>query len=169
MEPSRHAQDRNFLESIVRQIPGFKGYLEEEYRRESDHLARTHICDQLQMAKQGIDRYLRQLADRVQLDALPAVERVRARVEAFANRVRSAERGYSGLFDFVRTGEAELEQMYQLDMSLVGGAQEFATHCGDLAAKGEPSPSVADDLEHRLGELEARFRQRGEILQGLGK
>ncbi len=40
-EPERHAEKRNFVESILRHIPGFRGYLEKEYRRDSDYLARV--------------------------------------------------------------------------------------------------------------------------------
>src|SRR5262245_518811 len=55
-DPSRHAESRNWIESLARHIPGFKGYLEKEYRRDSDHLARTWIADQLQKSKTALDR-----------------------------------------------------------------------------------------------------------------
>ncbi len=50
-EPRQHAQSRGWIESIGRRIPGFKGYLEKEYRRDSDALQRTWLADRLQRAK----------------------------------------------------------------------------------------------------------------------
>ena len=35
-DASEHAKDRNWIEDILRVVPGFRGYLEKEYRRESD-------------------------------------------------------------------------------------------------------------------------------------
>ena len=37
-EPRAHMEHRGFRESILRHIPGFRGYLEKEYRRDSDAL-----------------------------------------------------------------------------------------------------------------------------------
>ena len=51
-EPRQHAQSRGWIESILRRIPGFKGYLEKEYRRDSDALQRTWLADRLQRASQ---------------------------------------------------------------------------------------------------------------------
>ena len=62
-DPSRHADSRNLVESILRHIPGFKGYLEKEYRRDSDHLARTHLGDKLQKCKLKLDHYQRELVE----------------------------------------------------------------------------------------------------------
>ena len=42
------------MESILRKIPGFRGYLEKEYRRESDHLARTWLADRVGQCKTGL-------------------------------------------------------------------------------------------------------------------
>ena len=44
IDPEHHAEGRNFVESILRHVPGFRGYLEKEYRRESDYLLRTAMA-----------------------------------------------------------------------------------------------------------------------------
>ena len=101
-DPSRHTDARNLLESLLRKIPGFKGYLEREYRRESDQLARTLIVDQLQKCKASLDNFQRSLADAGRLADLPPCERIRSRLDLLQSRLNGALRGYSGFFDFVR-------------------------------------------------------------------
>ena len=99
IDPTKHSEDRNFVERMLGVIPGFKGYLEKEERRESDHLLRTWMCQQLGEAKKKVDAVSRNLLDAGQIDALPQLERVKNRIEGFANKVESAVRGYSGVFD----------------------------------------------------------------------
>src|SRR3990170_2263681 len=53
--PKDHSRDRNWLEELLRRVPGFRGYLEKEYRRESDKLQRDWMADCLQRAKAGLE------------------------------------------------------------------------------------------------------------------
>lgn len=167
MDPTRHAQNRNAFEALLRQLPGFKGYLEQEYRRESDYLARKWLADQLPLAKQGVDQAMRRLVEKVQLDALPSYEALRGRLDGFMNQIRGADRGYSGLFDYVRIGEAELDQVYAVDVALTSDMQTLVDACRDLS--NDAAVQAVDNVRRLLDELEAKFRQRGEILKGLGK
>ena len=94
-DPSQHAAQRNRIEEIRRQLPGFRGYLEKEYRRDSDTLARTWIADQLQRSRCGIDAVTRALADGGNIDKLPDFDRLRVKLDHLISRVRSAVHGYS--------------------------------------------------------------------------
>lgn len=169
MDPTRHAQNRNSFESLLQQLPGFRGYLEKEYRRESDYLARRWLADQLSLAKQALDQAMRQLVDKVQLDELPRYESVRGRMDGFRNQILSAERGYSGLFDYVQINEAALEQAYAVDVAMTNEIGGLVTACRELTASPTGSSAGVEQIQRLLGELETRFRQRGEILKGLGK
>ncbi|MGE0758710.1 MAG: hypothetical protein AB7O38_16910, partial [Pirellulaceae bacterium] len=121
-DPQRHADSRNTLENLLRQIPGFRGYLAREERRDSDYLARTWLADQLQKCKSSLDTWQRSLLDEGQIDLLPLCERLRTRVDTLQAQIKGAMRGYSGFFDFVKVDEGLLEQVYELDMGLVGEA-----------------------------------------------
>ena len=165
VDPSRHAQKKNWLESIAQSIPGFSGYLDREDRRESDALTRKWLENRLQQSKRGLDERLRSLVDAGQLDALPAWERVRSRLDGFMNKIRSAERGYSGFFDFVKVTEDELDQVYQLDSGLVADVRAWAEL---VEQPGEATAQAAADLLRKLEVIEANFGKRGDILRGIG-
>lgn len=165
MDPSRHAQNKGWLEWLTHKIPGFHGYMEREDRRESDALARKWLEGRLQQAKRGLDDRMRKLVDAGQLDALAGWERLRSRLDGLLNKIRGAERGYSAMFNFVKVDEDVLDQVYAIDMGLV----ESVTAWSELIEQpGETSAQAADQFLQKLDAIEASFAKRGEVLRGLG-
>ncbi|MBW3599880.1 MAG: hypothetical protein KY475_21735 [Planctomycetes bacterium] len=167
-DPSRHARERGAIESILRRIPGFQGYLEQEYRRESDYLTRTWMADRLQASKRRLDDYMRNLVDQGQLDALTLCERLRTRLDGAISRIRGEVRGYSGLFDYVQVNEKLLEEVYDYDLALVDQVDDLADAIEKLPQTSEPPSAVVPDLLRRLGEIEEKFAHRADLLKGLG-
>jgi hypothetical protein len=168
VDPSQHADSRGIVESILRKIPGFRGYLEKEYRRESDHLARTWLADQVDRCKTGLDRYQRALLDAGQIDNLDECERVRTRLDTLGSRIRGAVRGYSGIFDFVRVDEDLLDDVYDHDTSLIDHVTILADSIDALSPGADAPPKVLADLLGRVEELHREFDKRSELLEGLG-
>lgn len=166
--PARHAENRNWLESLGKNIPGFRGYLEKEYRRESDYLARTQLVNRLQRSKSSLDSYMRNLIDSAQLDALPQCERVRTRLDTLINTIRSAERGYSGLFDYVKVKEDLLDQVYDHDLSLMDDANALGDSLDGLAGSTAAPATTIPPVLKQIDELERLFSKRGDLLKGLG-
>ena len=130
LDPSEHAEDRNFIETILRYIPGFRGYLEKEYRRESDELQRDWLADQLTRSKRAIGDLSRPLADAGQIDILPEIDRLRGRLDKLIARIRGAMQGYSGFFDL---GDCRLQRKNVQDRVLV----EIAEQMPDVLAVGQ--------------------------------
>lgn len=169
-DPQKHADDRNWLESLGLKIPGFRGYLEKEYRRESDHLARQWMADRLQKSKSGLDDYMRALVNAAQLDGLTEIERVRTRLDTLISKIRAQFRGYSGFFDFVKVNEQTLDEAYALDMQLAELVESLANAIEALSTKGDDSPAaVANDLIGRIDEAETQLERRADLLEGLGE
>jgi hypothetical protein len=163
----QHADQRNWMESIVRKIPGFRGYLEKEYRRDSDELQRNWLAGRLQQSKRGLNDYFRQLTDAGNLDALTQVERVRQRLHTIQSKISSAMQGYSGMFDLVRVDEAMLDRVYEYDASLVDDVEGLCEAIDGLTKRTDPPAVVAADLLKRIAELEEAWDHREEILKGL--
>lgn len=166
-DPSRHAESRNIIESIVHCIPGFKGYLDREYRRDSDQLARTWIADQLQKCKLALDRWQQSLVDAGQLELLPPGERLRSRLDLLQSRVKGAMRGYSGFFDLVRVDEALLDQVYQVDMGLMDDTTALVQTAEQLSGGEGSSQEILTRLNRQIDEFSRGFDKRSELLEGL--
>jgi hypothetical protein len=166
-DPKQHAQNRNWLESLGRQIPGFRGYLEKEYRRESDALQRNYLASQLQSSKRGLNDYARTLTDAGQLDALPQLERLRHRLDKLIARITSAMQGYSGMFDLVRVKEDVLDQVYEHDTGLVDEVMALSVAVDALGTKTEPPAALIAPLMKQIDEIDDAWNKREEILKGL--
>jgi hypothetical protein len=166
-EPRDHAEHRNLIETILRYIPGFRGYLEKEYRRESDDLQRDWLADRLQRSKRALDGLTRPLADAGQIDVLPQVDRLRGRLDRLLGRIRGAVQGYSGFFDLVRVDEALLDRVYEHDVALMEQVGALAGVVEGLPEKQGKLAALLPDLLHRTDELERLWDVREDLLKGL--
>lgn len=165
-EPRDHAARRNWVETVLRFIPGFHGYLEKEYRRESDAMTRKFLADRLQQAKRGLDDAARQATDAGKLDRLPPIERLRVRLDTLIGRIRGAMAGYSGFFDLVRVDEARLEQVYEHDYSLLQTADQLAEALQKLPAAEDTLLPELSLCQGRLDALQKAWEVRDNILRG---
>jgi len=165
LEPREHSEDRNWIETILRQIPGFRGYLEKEYRRESDDLQRDWLAERLQRSKRAIDDLSRPLADAGQIDLLPQVDRLRGRLDKLIGRIRGAMQGYSGFFDLVRVREDLLDRVYEHDVDLIQRVDAFAEAIEQLP--NQQLATALPDLLRRCDELDERWDVREDMLKGL--
>ncbi|HLA84744.1 MAG TPA: hypothetical protein VJL29_08115 [Thermoguttaceae bacterium] len=166
-EPREHAENRNWIERILRHVPGFRGYLEKEYRRDSDELQRQWLADRLQRAKRAIDDAARPLVDAGQIDLLPQVDRLRGRLDKFIWRLRSAMQGYSGFFDLVRVDEAVLDRVYELDVAVMDEVQTLAEAIEHLPARADSLDAALPELLNQIDNVESQWSARIDILKGL--
>jgi hypothetical protein len=167
IDPERHAENRGRIESTLRNIPGFRGYLEKEYRRESDYIVRSWMADLLQKSKVQLDTYARTLVESLQIDDLPALDRARARLDQLMSKIRGDVRGYSAFFGFVNVDEQRLDAVYDQDMAMVTKVEQFVAKIEKLTSTQTPAKQVSDKLLQGIAELEQHYAKRHEILKGL--
>jgi len=168
-EPKKHYETRGWIESVLRYIPGFRGYLEKEYRRESDELQRAWLADRLQRSKRGLDTLAAALVDAARLDDLPPLERLRSRLDRLIARIRSAMQGYSGFFDLVQVSEQTLDRIYEHDLSLMEQVAELADAVEALGKKQETAGDEIPPLLAQIEMLEDAWDRREDMLKGLEK
>jgi len=167
-EPKKHFENRGWIESALRYVPGFKGYLEKEYRREADDLLRNWLADRLKRSKRGLDAGALALTEAGQIDQLPQIERLRARLDKLAGRIASAMQGYSGFFDLVQVNEGVLDRLYEYDLALMEQVTKLADHVEEVKTVVASSVServvpLLEDIE----KLEDDWDKREDLLRGL--
>ena len=166
MEPKDHAENRGAIESCLRRIPGFRGYLEKEYRRESDAMTRRWLADRLQRSKGGIDALARPLADAGRVEMLPQLDRLRGRLDKLIGRIRGAMHGYSGFFDLVQIDEARLEAVYEHDLRLLDEVEALGAAIEGLPARRDELDTALPELTSQIDALERQWDLRERILKG---
>ncbi|MFV2069853.1 MAG: hypothetical protein ACC645_23045 [Pirellulales bacterium] len=166
-EPKQHAEDRNWIEDLARYVPGFRGYLEKESRRESDELQRTWLADRLQRGKRGMEALARRLTEAGQLDQLAELERFRRRLDTLLARIRGAMQGYSGFFDLVRVNTALLDRVYEHDLALMEQVAKLGDAIEGLSGTDTTGPIDLSSIFGQLDQLGAAWDHRDDILKGL--
>jgi hypothetical protein len=166
-EPREHVQNRGWIESILRRIPGFKGYLEKEYRRDSDALQRSWLADRLQRSKPALDAYGRTLVDAKKLDMLAQLDHFKSRLDKNISRLRGAMPGYSGFFDLVQINEAVLDRIYQQDIKTMDAVDTLAAAIEKLTSATADTTALFPSLNDQLTQVEQALDHRQDILKGL--
>ena len=113
------SSDMDPFKRIASKIPGFSGYVERENRRASDKLLRETLAKRIEEQWQRVSAFQREFISQGEITYLDDLEAAAIKLRTFADRVRRASYGYSGLFDAVKINEAELAQLYQYDAAML--------------------------------------------------
>lgn len=159
---------RNILERLGEKIPGYKGFQDRELRRDVDRLQREHLASELGRLKSALRDCARRYTDAGKIGVLSAFDRLDRQVDGLSQAVRFADYGATGLFDPVKIGEAELERLYQFDLSVVDDLAQVEGEIAALPAPGGDDPAPAlERLQQTVRGLEAKWRQREEVISGV--
>ncbi|MEN8164158.1 MAG: hypothetical protein ABFS37_08515 [Acidobacteriota bacterium] len=123
---------RNWLEKLGEKIPGFRGYLDRELRREVDKMQRDFLASEVDRARQGIQTKIRIWSRKGALDHLDIASTTEKLLDRLANRIRHADYGSSGFFDAVKIGENELHELYRFDLELSSTVEALAEQIDTL-------------------------------------
>lgn len=166
----RIVNEQGGLEDLVRKIPGFKGYLEKEDRREADRLLRDHIIRVFEEKLVEFTQMQTRLVDSGGITHMERVQGITTNLQTFIDRVNTAPRGYAGLFDAIKVKEEELAQLYAFDNALLA----YADRLGDLLTGFGQAIDVNEGIEGSLRSLEDFmtevnnvFKRRAEVIQNL--
>ncbi|RMG13882.1 MAG: hypothetical protein D6731_11260 [Planctomycetota bacterium] len=157
---------RNLFERLVAKIPGFKGYMERELRRDTDKLQRDFCADKLFAQKGKVKEALEELVAGGDIDGITPFEKLLNRLDGVAQKIRSADRGWAGLFDAVKVTEETLERVYKFDLSLADGVSEVEKKISQLGSVDKATAlQIVKEATKLVNEIDDYFAKREEILE----
>lgn len=157
------------FKKLASYIPGFSGYVERQNRRDADKLLRDTVARrfeeqwkraselQVEMVNQGMIRYVDDM------------EKAAIALRTFIDKISTAARGYSGLFDAVKINEAELEAIYQFDLAFFDLAEQVKSALNNVEASMGDEEALPAAIRHitTLGRLAVEtFDRRSEAVTG---
>ncbi len=164
---------RNILERLGDKIPGFRGFQDRELRRDVDKLQREHISGEIGRLKTALRDQARAYTDVGQIALLGPFDRLDRQLDGLSQSVRFADYGASGLFDAVKIGEAELQRLYEFDLSLLDDLAALRTEVAGLPSPAGPSsnqPGAAaalDSVQQRVRAVEEKWRGREQVISNV--
>ncbi len=128
------ASDMDPFKKILSYIPGFKGYIERQNRRDSDKLLRDTIADRFEQQWGRVSQLQRDFISQGEIAYVDDLEAAAIKLRTFADRIRRATRGYSGLFDAVKINQDELARLYEYDATMLGMSEEVGRAIDNIEA-----------------------------------
>src|SRR5690348_3347600 len=100
-------QPNDFLHKIAGIVPGYKGYVDKERRREADKLLRTELARHYTAQRDRLNRVQQTIVRDRQFTYISEVDRIVGIFQRFIDRLTVATYGYTGLFDPVKMDAAD--------------------------------------------------------------
>ena len=150
-------------------IPGFGGYIERENRRDADKLLRTTVARRFEEQWKRTSQLQNDMVSNGMISYVDDMEKAALKLRTFIDKLTTAPRGYSGLFDAVKINEKELESIYQFDAAFF----DLAEQVGRAVDNVEQTISDESGLPAAIRNLTAlarlaveTYERRSEVVTG---
>lgn len=162
------SDDMDIFKKIASKIPGFKGYIESQQRRDSDKLVRDFIFDRFRELEGRVSRLQRDFISQGQIGLIDDLEASAIKMRTFADRVRTAQRGYSGLFDAVKINTEDLTKVYEYDAAMLTLVDEVGSAIDNVEASvgSDGLPAAIRNLESKTLQCIEVFDRREMVITG---
>lgn len=121
----RVKDERSFLEKVGKLIPGYSGYKEKLIRQEGDKLLRDWLSGKMQTSMGYLKDLIDEMTRSLKIKLLDHVDRPLKKLEKLRDRIKYADRGYSGWFAAVDVDKGLLDRMYEFDAALIDLVEEI--------------------------------------------
>jgi hypothetical protein len=157
------------FKKLVSYIPGFGGYVERQNRRDADALLRETVARRFEEQWSRISNLQAELVSNGMIKYVDDVEKAALALRTFIDKIKTAARGYSGLFDAVKINEAELEKIYQFDAAFFDLGDQIKSGIDNLESSmndEEALPAAIRNVTTLARLAVETFERRSEVVTG---
>ena len=150
-------------------IPGFKGYIERQNRRDADKVLRDTVAQRFEDEWRRTSQLQSDLVSNGQIAFVDDLEKAAIKLRTFIDKISTAPRGYSGLFDAVKINEEELESIYQFDAAFFDLAEQVGRALDNVEASlGDPAalPAAIRNVTTLARQAVETYNRRSEVVIG---
>jgi hypothetical protein len=150
-------------------IPGFNGYVERQNRRDADKILRDTVARRFDEQWKRTSQLQEDMVGNSMIAYVDDMEKAAIQMRTLIDKISTAPRGYSGMFDAVKINEKELESIYQYDAAFFDLADQVArandnveANMGDEAAL----PAAIRNLITLARLAVETYNKRSEVVTG---
>jgi len=150
-------------------IPGFKGYIERQNRRDADKVLRDTVARRFEDQWRRASQLQSDLVSNGQIAFVDDIEKAAIKLRTFIDKISTAPRGYSGMFDAVKINEKELESIYQFDAAFFDLAEQVGRGLDNVEASlGDPAalPAAIRHVTTLARQAVETYNRRSEAVTG---
>jgi len=160
------------FKKLLSYFPGFSGYIERQNRRDADKVLRDTVARRFEEQWSRASNLQVDLVSNGMIKYVDDMEKASLALRTFIDKIDTAPRGYTGLFDAVKLNEKELESIYQFDAAFFDLGEQVGRAIDNVEASlGDETalPATIHDLT-TLGRLAVEtYERRSEVVTGSGQ
>jgi hypothetical protein len=160
------------FKKLVSKIPGFGGYVERQNRRDADKLLRDTVARRFDEQWKRASQLQVDMVSNGMIQYVDDMEKASLQLRTFIDKISTAPRGYSGLFDAVKINEKELEAIYQYDAAFFDLAEQVGRALDNVeASMGDEAalPAAIRNVTSIARMAVETYNRRTEVVTGNGK
>lgn len=166
-------EDRGLLKKIQNLVPGFRGYRRREDLRDADAMLRIQLAERIGRVQRQVEDARAAAAENYMMGQIDQIGRLINQLETLEGEVRHAEQGYSDWAADIEIKEAELNALYDFDMSLLGGINSLGQTASEMcgAAQAEKEQELVEHqrtMKAQIRQLSDTFDRRIRSITGTG-
>ncbi|MFN8401059.1 MAG: hypothetical protein U0X74_13670 [Anaerolineales bacterium] len=157
------------FKKLVSFIPGFSGYVERQNRRDADKLLRETVARRFEEQWSRASSLQVDMVNNGMLSYVDDMEKASLALRTFIDKISTAARGYSGMFDAVKINEKELEAIYQFDAAFFDLADQVKSGLDNVeASMGDEAalPAAIRNITTLSRLAVETFERRSEVVTG---
>jgi len=150
-------------------IPGFSGYIERQNRRDADKILRDTVARRFEDQWRRASQLQSDMVSNGQIAFVDDMEKAAIKLRTFIDKISTAPRGYSGMFDAVKINEKELESIYQFDAAFFDLAEQVGRGLDNVEASlGDPAalPAAIRNVTTLARQAVETYNRRSEAVTG---
>jgi hypothetical protein len=160
------------FKKLLGYIPGFSGYIERQNRRDADKILRDTVARRFEELWGRASNLQAELVNSGMIKYVDDMEKASIALRTFVDKITTAARGYSGMFDAVKINEKELEAIYQFDVAFFELGDQVSRGLDNVEASlGDESalPAAIRNITSLARLAVETFERRSEVVTGSGK
>jgi len=160
------------FKKLLSYIPGFKGYIERQNRRDADKILRETVARRFDELWSRASNLQVELVNSGMLKFVDDMEKAALSLRTFIDKISTAARGYSGVFDAVKINEKELEAIYQFDVAFFTLGDQVSSALDNVEASLADEaalPAAIRNLTSLARLAVETFERRAEVVTGSGR
>ena len=160
------------FKKLISYIPGFSGYIDRQNRRDADKILRDTVARRFEEQWKRASQLQSDMVSNGMIAYVDDMEKAAIQLRTFIDKITTAPRGYSGLFDAVKINEKELEAIYQFDAAFFDLAEQVGRGLDNVEASLSDEASLPAAIRNIISlarlavETDSR---RSESVTGSGK
>ena len=157
------------FKKLLSYIPGFSGYIERQNRRDADKILRETVARRFEEQWGRVSNLQVELVNNGMIKYVDDLEKAALQLRTFIDKISTAARGYSGLFDAVKINEKELDAIYQFDLAFFELGDQVKSGVDNLEASLSDETALPASIRNLTGLARLAvetFERRSEVVTG---